>query len=447
MKCFKKYIFIACLLSLNPFSFIHSENAPETDQNTRGQSPTRYQKKYTLFVYMAVDNNLARYALNNIEQMLPIGSNQYINIVVQINTPGNNNPTQRYFIEKGKKTLIQTVGQAPTQKLNSGHPQTLIDGVAWAMKYYPADNLILNMWNHGSGVHDRKPSDTFDFSDELQIDNHTNEPEILTGRGICFDDTFRSYISNQELKRALQEIQTKILHGKKIAVIWLEACLMSMIEIASIFKDHADYVVSSENVEYAPGSNYQLVLSAFSQRVPSPREFACHIVNSFDQAFALTRLPYTQSAIDLSKIKAVEDNLNLIAQQLVIAIQDQRNKSVTKVLQKCKTRPLCTTFHEPSYIDLRHFYANLQTNMGQISLMNLTKESIVKGTLLRLLDQGISLINNAVIANATGSSMKSAGGISIYFPEHGILNSYLQSQFAQSNSWSTMLMQYILQNK
>ena len=435
MKYFKKYIFMACLIGLSPFNIFTQKN-----------NGTRYQKKYTLLVFMAADNNLARYALSNVEQMLNAGSNEYINILVQINTPGSN-VTQRYLIEKGKKTLIQSGGQAPTQKLNSGSPQTLIDSVAWAMKFYPADNLILNLWSHGSGVQDRKILDSDDDNQIIDPDNDQAEGDELRRRGICFDDTYRSYMTNTDIKFALHEIHHKILHGKKIAVIWLEACLMSMIEVTSIFKDHADFVVSSENVEYAPGSSYQLVLSAFAKKAPSPREFACHIVDSFNKIYGPTKLNFTQSAIDLSKVKVIEDNLNLIAQQLLIAIQDQQNKSVVKMLQKCKTRPLCTCFYEPTFIDLRHFYINLQANIGQMNLANKSREIIIKSSLVRLLDQGISLINNAVIANATGLGSKNAGGISIYFPEHGIFNSYLQSNFAQSNNWSAMLIQYILQSK
>lgn len=446
MKNLKLYIFITCLLNLNPFNQIMS-----SDEIKRG---VRSYKKYTLVVFMAADNNLHPYAWNNVRQMESISS-PYLNIVVQINFPGANNVTHRYVIENGQKNLVKTPGQAPTKKLDSGNPQTLIDCVNWAMTYYPAEHLILNLWNHGSGIYDPATSKLVDNNNNIfvndwsdQDDEEQSEQNYLKRRGICFDDTYKSYMNNQDIEFALHEIHHKILRGKKIAVIWLEACLMSMIEITNIFKHHADYLVSSENVEYAPGSNYQLVLSFFSQGGSLyPREFACHIVSSFKKIYESTNLSFTQSAIDLSKVNTIEENINLIAQQLLIALSDQKNKSVVKLLQKCKSRVLCTCFHEPTFIDLRHFYLNLQANIGQVSLNSATKENSVKTQLITLLNTGIYLINNAVIANTTGNSLKSACGLSIYFPEVGIFNSYLKCNFAQSNNWSKMLIQYILQSR
>lgn len=397
------------------------------------------KKKYTLLVFMAADNNLARYALYNVEQMLAAGSNQNINILVQINTPGKQKKTERYFIEKGKKILITARNQAPTEKLNSGNPQTLIDAADWAIKNYPAENLILNLWSHGSGIYD--PSRSYGEFDLQFMDD-------LEQRGICFDDTFKSYMTNKDIKFALQEIQQKTLGGKKIAVLWLEACLMSMVEVASSFKDHVDYLVSSQNVEYAPGSSYPIVLNKFHQeKIPTPAELACHIVESFKKVYGPTALNYTQSAINLAKVGAIETNINLIALQLLAAIESQNKKSVTTLLKKCKSTPLCTCFHEPSFIDLKNFYSNLQINLNQINLKNKTKENSIKSALLTLTKQGLQLINDAVIANAAGNNTQQAQGLSIHFPEHGTFPSYLTCHFNQSNSWGKMLIQYILKNK
>lgn len=426
----KKLVLIACLSTLQ-LLLVQKINAS-----------IRPLRKYTLVVFMAADNNLHPYAWYNIKQMELMGSNENINILVQINTPGNSTVTERYLIEKGKKKLITSPGQAPTQKLNSGDPQTLIDCVTWAMKYYPAENLILNLWSHGLGICD--PGRSENFSNESKIDDQLNPFEQ---RGICFDETYKSYMTNQDIKFALKEIQQKALRGKKIAILWLEACLMSMLEITNIFKDHVEYLVSCENVEYAPGSSYPLVLSIFNQGSPSPHDISCHIVRSFEQIYSKTKLNFTQSAIDLSKTNAIELNVNLVAQQILTALQDQKNKSVTNLLRKCKSRQLCTCFHEQSFIDLRHFYLNLKANIGQISLYNGTKEVYVKSSLLKLLDHGIYLINHAVVANTTGENLKNAGGISIYFPEKNLFNSYQKCNFAQTNNWSLMLMQYILQSK
>jgi hypothetical protein len=263
-------------------------------------------------------------------------------------------------------------------------------------------------------------------------------------RGICFDETHKSFMTNQDLKYALNQIQHTILGGKKIAVVWFDACLMSMIEIADICKDHAQYLVASEDVEYASGSNYQLVLSPMLNNILSPQEFACHIVASFEKAYQPITRDFTQSAINLSKINALETNINIVAQQLLLAMQNQKNKSVIKMLQQCKTRPCCTCFEEPTFIDLQHFYINLQANLWQISLVNQSLENVIKASLSTLLKNGIEAIDQAVIANAAGSNIAGASGLSIYFPERRMFHSYLHCPFARSNSWCAMIQQYLM---
>lgn len=454
------------------------QNATEEELlDLRTVSP---EKDYTLVVFMAANNDLYRFALKNIVQMETVGSNQNINIIVQLHTPGTNNPTKRYVIKKGKRLLVPAQGPMLTTKLDSGDPETLIDCVEWAMKYYPAKNLVINFWNHGSGCWDPgalKTISTYDlfymnseinmleldrsieFIEHIEEQNSYNQNEVkknqdpfdgddsleIEKRGICFDETYKSYMTNQDVKYALSEIQNRVLGGNKIAAVWFDACLMSMIEITNICKDHADYFMGSQDVEYASGSNYQLALSPFLEKSLTPKEFACHIVHSFEKAYQHITRDFTQSAIDLSLTGVIEENIELVARQLLTAMEHQTNKSVFKIIQLSKSRPVCTCFEEPSFIDVRHLYINLKANLNQISLNDKGKEALIKAELKILLEKGINAINNAVIANATGSNLSHACGISIYFPEKNIFHSYPVCNFARSNSWMNLLIQYIQQ--
>ncbi|MGZ6251354.1 MAG: clostripain-related cysteine peptidase [Candidatus Chromulinivorax sp.] len=440
------------------------ENATEEELvEIRSINP---KKAYTIIMYIAADNDLHPYAWKNIKQMELVGSNENINIIVQLNTPGYFTPTKRYLIKNGRRLLIPADGNSPTQKLNSGSPYTLIDCVAWAMKYYPADNLILNLWDHGSGVFDPgtiktiNSVDLFKFNETtkmLELNRQVEYANLISkdeqemyrqnGRGICFDDTYKSYLSNQDLTFALHEIQYKVLGGKKIAVLWFDACLMAMLEVADACKESVDYFVASQEVEFASGSKYDTVLQPFIEQVLTPREFACHVVNSYEKAYQYITKDFTQSALDLNAIPALEQNVDLVATQLLAALQNQKNNSVSKLIQQCKARPYCTCFEEPSYIDLRNFYINLQTNLQKISLQDSLAEGNCKFALAQLLDQGINLINQAVVLNKVGSNLQKACGISIYFPERGIFNSYPKCNFAQTTNWSNLIIKYLLSKK
>ena len=59
------------------------------------------------------------------------------------------------------------------------------------------------------------------------------------------------FLDNAELKRALAEAQA--LAGKRIDLLGMDACLMSMFEVAYQVKDQASYLVGSQEVEPMAG--------------------------------------------------------------------------------------------------------------------------------------------------------------------------------------------------
>ena len=420
------------------------------------------KKSLTFMVYMAADNNLHYFAWKNIKQLEAIGSNNNMNIVVQINTPGYSNPTKRYLINSGKRILVLDE-DSPNQKLNSGSPYTLIDFVKWSADHYPADEYALILWNHGSGDIDPNyartinPCDLFyanPIDNKLEIDRGTGYITLLYQealrnilsegkRGICFDDTFKSYISNQDLEFALREICYNALGGQKLGILGFDACLMSMIGVASLAKPYAQYMVASQEVEYGTGWNYELALKPLLSKSLNPKELAKQLVIAYEQNYQKIINEYTQSALDLSKMEVLEQEIHKTAQLLIDALELQANHSVSDILRKCKSTKYCTCFDEPSYIDLGHFVQNLQQHIQHISLTDKTREISLQSELSTSLQNCLDLIPTIVIANCVGQKLKKAQGVSIYFPEHSISQNYLKSPFAQTNNWSYLLQKYI----
>ncbi|OGB85880.1 hypothetical protein A3J41_00605 [candidate division TM6 bacterium RIFCSPHIGHO2_12_FULL_38_8] len=421
------------------------------------------KKSWTVICYMAADNNLHYFAWKNLKQMEQIGSNENINIIAQLNTPGYLNPTKRYVIKKGRRILVDDA-TSPASKLNSGSPHTLIDCVSWGVRHYPADNYALFFWNHGSAAIDPNFSRTINPCDLFYCNPTDNMLEIDRGisyitllsqvaasliytdekRGICFDDTFKSYISNAELDFALKEICTKALLGKKFGLVLFDACLMSMIEISSIVQKYADYMTTSQEVVYGTGKNYELLFKPFLQQSLSPKEFAQHIVLAYEQTYQKIINDYTFSALDLSLSSRLEQNVDQVASVICQALAAQHNYSVSNMLRKCKSTQFCTCFDEPSYIDLADFYTNVLKHMQHISLRDKNLEKNLQNKLTELLNQGLDIISQMVIENRVGQKLSRARGISIYFPEHSIAHNYPKSPFALSNSWSQLLQKYIL---
>lgn len=411
----------------------------------------------TVGIYIAADNDLFPFAGRNIKQMQNIGSNDKLNLVVHFNMhkTGGKKISKRFLVKKNK---LMQVG--PDFSADSGNIKTLLDFCKWQIENFPADNQVLILWNHGTGIIEpnlRKainPSQLFNYNHhnkliELNrnigfIDYINSQLQTKTPtRGICFDDTTRNYLTIRNLKDGLETISKDYLKGKKLALLACDACLMSMIEVISPIKEYADYFVSSQEVVLGTGYDYTKTLEPFINTHITKEQFVQHIVQTYKETYGKITNDYTQSAINLSKIHLLEDNITQVSQILIKALDKQNGNSLKEVIKLSKHKNFCTHFDEPTYIDLGHFYQNLLNNLSKCNLKNSQETNDFKLNLKKLLIEGITIINNAVIANAVGKNLKNATGISIYFPENRIHNSYNQSEFANKTKWGQFLKKYV----
>ncbi len=440
------------------------------------------KRKWTILLYAAADNDLHYFAWNNIKQ-LATGANENVYIIVQLHEPGKNKKTQRYLIEKNKALLLNKENQ---QKLDSGDPKTLIDFCIWSIKHFPADNYMLDLSNHGSGVIDRglarliNPSELFvlnpsnlmleldrsiEFLEYLELRQYKNwlhktgdcrcpknkngkciilENQFQDPRGVCFDETYQSYLTNQKLDYALNVTCKEIssfLNEKdfKFHIFGMDACLMQMIEIANIAKKYAKILVASTEVELGPGWEYVKILKPLEEHNLDPKAFAKHIVKSYEETYSGITNEYTLSALNLDVMDKLEKNVNQIAATLIEILQNQKDNSAKNVIKKCKSN---IAFEEPSYVDLASLYINLNNNMNKFTMKNADSEKL-KNTLQTLIEEGLKIISETIIENVAGNNVSYSKGLSIYFPEKRIHTSYHKTEFAQTNQWINFLLHYV----
>ncbi|MFA6066561.1 MAG: clostripain-related cysteine peptidase [Candidatus Babeliaceae bacterium] len=435
--------------------------AAENHKRPRPSSTTIFDKDYihppstyTVIVYMSAANDLWPFADRNIEQMKQVGSNEHLNILVHIDIrkPGYKKVTKRLFLQKNK-----TVQIGDAMCLDSGDEQTLIDTVKWAEDHFPAQYTFLTFWNHGSGDLNPlrwrviNPSTLFNYNPDnklIELDRTIGFVEDystidLIDRGICFDETTGNYLNDQKLKKALHEI-CAYRNGKKLDLIFFDACLMAGIGTAWLIHDFAHYMIASEELVLGTGADYAQVLLPLQSGTISPEEFGKHIVQCYKKTYGHLTNDYTQSAINLSKIDALANNINYLAELLIRGLDQQKNNSVKKALKESRNKFACTHFgeDEPNYLDLRHFYFNLLNHIKNIELENKTESFLLKENIKKNLEQGLTLINEIIIANVTGKNLKNAGGIYIYFPEKSIHPSFSLTEFAQNSTWMLFLTTY-----
>lgn len=411
------------------------------------QISKNYPKKpWTIMVYIAADNDLSIFAWQNIKQMAQ-AANQNCHIVVQLNEPGPNKKTQRYLIDKNKAYLLN---KDNNQKLDSGSAQTVIDFCTWTKETFPADHYMAIFSNHGSGVIDYgrglvrliNTAEYFTLNPStlmLELDRNIHFLENLIenddDKGVCYDETHQSYLTNQKLEQALKEI---CKNNFKFSILGFDACLMQMTEIANLAKPYADILVGSQEVELGPGWEYSKMLRPFETNVLNPVDFAKHIVHSYAETYINVTNEFTLSAINLNTMNALENNINEVAQILIECLVHQSSNSVKTIISTSKNS---IGFEEPSYIDLVTFYQNLKNNISRMALRD--KGNDLKNKLNNALTNGLNILKNVIIENTHGSKIGYAQGISIYLPEKKVHQSYAKTNFAKNNHWFNLISNYI----
>lgn len=436
---------------------LEDSNFVKTPNPTRRRATKNKKKPWTFVVYMSADNDLHNFAARNIKQLAELGSNQYINILVQIDIKiaGNVKITRRYFVEKNQVIHVNA-NDSLSQQMDSGDPNSLISCCNWAFGNYPADDYALILWNHGTGCLDPVRGRVFNSSDLFSFNPTINKFELnrtigfidlidgqIAQRGICWDDSTGNYLTNQKLEFALKTIKQNILKGKKLSVLGFDACLMSMLEIADLVEDYADIMIGSEEVEYATGWDYKQALAPFAKQTMTKEEIAQSIVTTYAQCYSLITNDFTQSAIDLNRLTLLKNTVHNIALLLSEALKKQVGATVKKALWLSHNKAYCTSFDEPSYKDMHHFFSNLQNNLSQFQLTKKEDEKNIKNNLNILLEKGKQYIEQVVFINKVGKNLSKAKGLSIYFPEQKIHPSYQLTNFATKNAWYPFLQQYI----
>lgn len=450
--------FITCnMLNLEELLFGDSlKYFVQQDSNIRNVTLKKNlnEKEWTVFIYMAAVNDLRGFAVRNIKQAAMMGSNKYLNIVIHLDImlAGNKKITRRYYIKKGEIVHIET----NQKSMDSGNPKTLISFCKWGVEHFPAKKYALFFWNHGTGILEpiRKkvihPSELFFFNThtrKLELDRSIDFIDFISdndsaNRGVCFDNSTGHYLTNNQLDQALKVICSSILH-KKFDIIGFDTCLQSMIEIAHYIQRHANILISSQEVELGTGWNYFDTLNILSKPNIAAQTFAKHIVKMYAKSYQPITNDYTLSALNLNKMSPLEKEIDTIAQLLITALFQQKNRSVKHAIQKSRHKLHCTHFEQQSYIDLYDFLENLLKHVNEFSFTKKENEAPIKSALISAIQKAKKAILETTLLNVTGKNLARARGISIYFPEQQIHSSYLDAQFIAQTAWSQFLHVYL----
>lgn len=415
--------------------------------------------QWTVLGYLAGDNNLEGAAIEDINEMEEVGSTDRVNVVVQVDraadynqSNGNWRTTRRYYITRGAdrrkitSKLLKDLGET-----NTGDSRFLQDFMRFGVQDYPAERYLLVLWNHGSGFYvppemmtgEGAPSPremtTRARAKMRRSFFHATRQEIFAQeprkRGICYDDGSSDCLDNRELQQVLAYMQTR-LGGRKIDVVGMDACLMTMLEVAYQIRNQAAILVGSEEVEPGDGWPYDRILADLAAK-PTMRgtDLAKSIVTRYIESYEKPG-PFdedvTQAALDLSKLGDITAAVDALAKALLKKLPSVQTKGAIVTAWQQATR-----FFDNYYVDLHHFAENLGRIAGNAGISTACQG--VKNAI-----DGRGAASPILWEGHSGQGMVKAKGLSIYMPPLKNPSDYYRTlDFASATKWADFLDAYL----
>ncbi len=194
--------------------------------------------EWTILIYMAADNGLHSYAIEDIEEMELSQFGSEANIIVQMDGDQNSNrpSTYRYKINYHPEEGIQSTTISNLGESNSGSYLTLKNFVEWGFNRYKSEKKALVVWSHANGW-----------------------AKDIKGKGIAPDNDSESFISMSE-----HQMQAA-LSKNPLDILIYDACNMQSVENLTELKGIADYIIGSEETVPVTGLPYSQVFDYWSE--------------------------------------------------------------------------------------------------------------------------------------------------------------------------------------
>ena len=330
----------------------------------------------TLMVYMVGSDLEAKggAGTNDLKEMAESGlDTEKVNLLVYAGGSGrwhNDNVSKDdgHTLLKLSGTEFETV--TTWEDTSMGEPIALTNFLNYSFENYPADQYALILWDHGNG------------------------PVIGYGKDILFDN---DSLTLAEMRTAMD---ASAFHGEnKLAWVGFDACLMASAELACVWADYADYLISSQEIEPSFGWNYDFL----SQLTTSD---TVTLANTITENYMAACLAYyerkgyddrdtTLSCMDLSKAGDLEAAIEALFAKAAADVDTQYNQlSVSRVNSRALGR--ASTGSEYDLIDLMDMAQQMKTMYPDEA------EALQK------------VLGEMTVANATNA--ENLCGLSLYYP-------------------------------
>jgi hypothetical protein len=425
------------------------EPAARPEARAKATGPSQPGAQWLVLEYLAADNDLEGELLADLAEMERIGSTPgAVEILAQVDrSPGNDTSkgnwhgTRRYYVTRGTDPRkINSRLLADLGPINTGDPRVLESYIRFGAQRYPARATALVLLNHGSGLYvppemqsrhgrvagrRRRPPIFHTTRERLQ-------QAAIESRGIAYDDGAADCLDNQELKHVLATAHRVL--GRKVDLVGMDACLMTMIEVAYQLRDHTNVLVGSEEVEPGPGWPHAAILGDLTKNpTMTVGELGAVVVQRYVESYRHGAENATQSAIDLGQLDDLVEAVDLLARRLLAGI-----KSDALLASLLGARRRALQFYDGLYVDLHDLGGHLATATGDDRIADACR------SVQRLIEGHEARKPIIVAAGHVGAPMVPARGLSIYFPLIADPSAHYEKlDFAQRTAWGQLLAAFL----
>ena len=391
----------------------------------RSAHETEAKGEWTLLMYTDADNDLELDQMEDLKEMLAVGSTNAINIVMLADRHPNGD--ERKYTNEAVANLknwtsakLLHVEHDHLEELddwgevNMGDPATLKRFLQTAVKSFPANHYGVIFEDHGTGW-----------------------------PGACADESNNDdMLTTDEIAASLKQVTAST---GKFELVGFDACLMGNFEVAKAMAPYAHVMVASEELEPGTGWNYTPMLQALKKSPNIDGIGLGHvIVDTYRESFAEPDLQdegeaITLGVIALDQIGPLEKAVNDFALADQAALAKQERDPFLKIAQaRSRAEDYGKTGESEgtSHYDLVHLAQNVRQDPPNAQART-AANSVIQA------------IKNVVVYSTHGKARPHANGLSIFFPgEKAELTEtqgkadYLTTAFSLSGKWLPFLNEY-----
>jgi len=395
-----------------------------------------------VMIIASLDNDLGQYweqVINSAEKALDGG--QHVRIL--IDGPGDGNsyvydlsPDSNNFCPSIRWNLLcgryEEGINRWTWTEDVSHPVSLYRFMTEAMDAYPhADSVTLSLIGHGSGWGtDVLPGQPRRWREQPrrwreQSDPWPDRPDNPSpydqSNGFLWDDfTGEGQGSTASSISDLRLILEGVLEhtGRKIDLLYFDACSMGMAEVAYELRDTVRYLLVSESTAWATFA-YDQMIGAIKRGMDGQEIGEAWLKVETDLLTSRSGYPFVLGLYDQSKLQDLAAAMQKLSQSLGTVSTAQRDLIIEAVTatERVESNYNGTVDIEDSYVDLKHFVEQISAKFSSNGAVKGDAEAVkeaINQTVVRKESKSGSLI---AIPNET-RNFDNAGGISFYFPSH-----------------------------